>query len=153
MGKIISLNISTRKGVSKQPVEKLILKKDWGVLGDAHAGENLRQISLLPQEAINKQNNCPKIKKNIFEKLKPGDFAENITTVGLDFAKIKIGDKFKINKEIILEVTQIGKECHNYCEIFKKVGNCIMPKLGIFAKVLKDAEIKVEDKIEVLNYD
>ena len=134
-GKVFSINISKNKGVSKNPIKKAILIENMGIENDAHLGLK-RQVSLLSKELIEEQNN----------NLKPGDFAENITTIGIDLSKIQIADIIKINK-IILEVTQIGKTCHDKCNIYKKIGNCIMPKQGIFAKVLKGGLIKIGDRI------
>ncbi len=151
IGKVLSINISQEKGTVKKPVEKAKLIEQFGVEGDAHAGkDDLRQISLLAWESIEKMQACPKVKRSDF-KLKPGDFAENITTEGLILADLKIGDRIKIGQKVILEISKIGKECHTYCEIFKKLGTCIMPKEGIFGRVLKDGTINIKDKIEVMN--
>ena len=145
-GSIYSINISTEKGVPKQQVPHAYLREAYGIEGDIHArGE--RQVSLLSWEAINTQENCPKVRKKGI-KFKPGDFAENITTKGLNLIKLEIGDKINIAENITIEVCQIGKECHNYCEIYKKLGSCIMPKQGIFAKVIKGGEIKTGDPIQ-----
>ena len=150
MGCIFSINISDAKGVSKKPVNEAKLIEGIGIQGDAHSGTPLREVSLLSIESIKKQKECIKVKKPDFS-LSAGDFAENITTEGLDLSKLKIGLKLKIKKDIILEITKIGKECHRYCSIYYKIGNCIMPKEGIFAKVIKGGIIKKGDKIEVLN--
>jgi MOSC domain-containing protein YiiM len=150
-GKIISINISKKKGTVKEPIEKGELKEQFGLIGDIHAGgDELRQVSLLAIESIQEMQKCPKLDKEDFQ-LKPGDFAENFTTKGLDLTKIKIGNKFKIGDKIVLEVSKIGKECHSHCEIFKKIGSCIMPKEGIFARVLCGGMVLMEDKIEVYN--
>lgn len=144
-GRIFSLNISKTKGVAKKPVSEAILKEGLGVEDDVHAGlDKNRQVSMLSWESIQKKNFCLQ-KEN--EQLKPGDFAENITTTGINLSGVKIGDRFKIG-DIILEVSQIGKKCHIYCEIYKKIGDCIMPKEGIFASVLKGGKIKVGNIIE-----
>ena len=145
-GKIYSINTSKEKGVPKQQVPHAYLKENYGIEGDIHAGGE-RQVSLLSWEAINTQENCPKVKKKGI-KFKPGDFAENITTKGLDLTKLKIDDKISIADKIIIEVFQIGKKCHNYCEIYKKLGSCIMPKQGIFAKVIKGGKIIPGDSIQ-----
>ena len=145
-GKIFSINISTKKGIPKQPRKEAALKENFGILGDVHAGDVVKQVSLLSWEAVVKQNNCPKIKS---DKLKPGDFAENITTLGMDLARLKIGNRLIINDDVILEISQIGKECHAFCSIYKKTGSCIMPKQGIFARVVKGGIIKVGDEMEV----
>lgn len=146
-GRVISINISKEKGKSKKPVDKAILIENFGIQGDSHAAPGERQISLLGIESIRKfKNKCPKINKI---NIGPGDFAENITTEGIDLKNLKIGTKLKIG-ECIIEISKIGKECHNYCEIYKKVGDCIMPKEGVFAKVIKPGLINVNDKIEVM---
>lgn len=142
-GIVVSVNISQKKGVRKTNVEKARAIKNFGLEGDAHAGKWHRQISLLAKESIRKM-------EEFGLKLKPGDFAENITTEGLDLLSFPIGTRIKIGKAI-LEVTQKGKECHIGCEIRKMVGDCIMPKEGIFTRVLEEGEIKIGDKIEVLN--
>ncbi len=137
-GRILSINISDKKGTSKRDIDSVVLKENFGLLGDAHAREDSkRQVSLLDIESIRKLDKT----------LKPGGFAENITTENLDISKLKIGDRIKINKDVVLEISQIGKVCHTKCEIFYKLGDCIMPKQGIFAKVIKGGEVKKGDKI------
>ncbi|MCM8821931.1 MAG: molybdopterin-binding protein [Candidatus Omnitrophica bacterium] len=146
MGNVFSINISAKKGTAKFPVKEAIFKKDSGIEGDAHAGRDKnRQVSLLSWESIQKKNFC--LKKED-KKLKPGDFAENITTSGIDLSLIKIGDRFNIGN-VVLEVSQIGKKCHLYCEIYKKIGSCIMPGEGIFARVVKGGKAKTGDLIKV----
>lgn len=143
-GRIKAISISKSKGVKKTNVPDAELKIDHGIVGDAHAGDWHRQISLLGIESI----------KKMIEKgadVSPGDFAENITTEGIELAKLPIGTRLKIERDIEIEVTQIGKECHSHCEIFKQVGDCIMPREGIFAKVITAGKIKVGDRVEVLN--
>ncbi|MFQ5835316.1 MAG: MOSC domain-containing protein [bacterium] len=148
-GRVFSVNQSRAKGVLKLPVKEGYLKEGWGLLGDAHSGRWHRQVSFLPWESIKSQNACPKIKKSENERFKPGDFAENITTEGLDLAKLRVGDEIEIGEHIKLKVTQIGKKCHTWCAIYKKTGKCIMPKEGIFAEVLKGGKVKVGDKIRI----
>ena len=143
MAKIISINTSKEKGVAKKPVEKAVLKKDHGIVGDAHAGPGNRQISLLAKEDIDefaKNKLC----------LKHGDFAENITTQGIELPVLKLGTRLKLGTAIV-EVSKIGKECHADCEIMKKVGKCIMPTRGIFVIVIEEGEICQGDEIEVLD--
>ncbi len=149
-GKVFSINLSQKKGVGKKAVEEGYLKEGWGLLRDAHSGHWHRQVSLLSWERIREQKVCPKVKKSEERGFKPGDFAENITTEGLSLATLKIGDEIEIGESIRLKVTQIGKKCHNYCAIYKKVGKCIMPKEGIFTEVLKGGRIKVGDEIRIL---
>ena len=130
---IVSLNISEKKGTPKRPVERMLLVPNHGARGDAHAGPWHRQVSLLAKEAIDA----------IREKgadVSCGDFAENITTRGIDLASLPVGARLRIG-DALLEVTQIGKECHKGCAIMKQVGDCIMPRQGIFAKVLSGGEI------------
>lgn len=146
-GKVFSINCSTKKGISKIPVPEARLMEESGLEGDIHAGEGLRQVSLLAIESIRKQKECPKVKESgiVFN---PGVFAENITTEGIDLTSVKIGDRLKIGKDAVLEISQIGKECHRYCSIYYKTGDCIMPREGIFARVIKGGLIRTGDKIE-----
>lgn len=148
--KVVSINISKSKGVSKKPVKEATLKVNLGLEGDAHAGDGIRQVSLLAMESIKKQKECPKAKKADFS-LKPGDFAENITTSGIESSEYTLGDKFRIGPQVIIEISKIGKECHRYCSIYYKIGDCIMPKEGIFAKVIKGGIIRTSDEIEKYN--
>ena len=143
-GTIRAISISTKKGMKKTNVPEAEVKIDFGILGDAHAGDWHRQISLLAIESIDKM-------VAMGAKVSPGDFAENITTEGIDLPKLPIGSRLKIGDAVELEVTQIGKQCHSGCEIFKQVGDCIMPREGIFTKVISDGTIKTGDSIEVLN--
>ncbi len=147
MGEIFSVNISSDKGISKSPVKQAYAVKHFGAKGDAHYGFSHRQISLLSWEDIEEQNFHLKRKGFEISQLKPGDFAENITTKGVDLSSLKIGDKIRVGPEVILEVTQIGKKCHDACEIYKKIGSCIMPKRGIFAKVLKEGWFRKSELI------
>lgn len=130
-----SVNISEKKGVQKHPVEEIVCVEDYGIEGDAHAGKWHRQVSLLGGEAIDTM----RAKAGSLE-IKHGDFAENIVTRGIDWAAACVGGRISID-EVILEVTQIGKECHSGCVISQTVGECIMPKLGIFTKVIKGGKI------------
>lgn len=143
MARVIDINVSDRKGIPKVPVAQGECIIDFGIKGDAHGGNWHRQISLLSIESINK------MKALGIEDLSSGKFAENITTEGIELFTLPIGTRLKIN-EVILEVTQIGKECHQKCAIYKKIGDCIMPKEGIFAKVIVEGIIKPEDEIIVL---
>lgn len=148
-GRIFSINYSRTKGTPKIPVKKALLLERVGLENDAHAGSDLRQVSLLSIESIRKQKECAKIKKENLS-LDAGDFAENITTEGLNLADLKLGHRLKVGKQAILEISKIGKECHRYCAIYYRAGDCIMPKEGIFAKVLKGGEISTGDDIEVI---
>ncbi len=137
--KVISVNISKAKGTKKEPVEFAEVIENFGIKGDSHAGNWHRQVSLLAVESIEKARGWGL-------DVSSGDFAENITTEGINLLALPIGTKIKIS-DVVLEVTQIGKTCHDKCEIFKKVGKCIMPTEGIFTKVLKGGIIKKDDEI------
>lgn len=139
--KVLSVNISEEKGVIKKPVDQINITKK-GIERDAHAGDWHRQISLLSKESIDS------FEKVLGRKLEFGEFAENITTEGITLYTMKPGDKLNIG-EVELEVTQIGKKCHgDGCAIFSQVGKCVMPKEGIFAKVIKTGSVKVGDEIK-----
>ena len=139
-GTVVAISISSQKGVPKDNVEKAELKENFGIINDAHAGQNHRQVSLLAMESIDN------VRKKLPE-VKPGDFAENITTRGINLPELEIGTKLQIGNDVVLEVTQIGKECHDRCNIYELTGDCVMPKEGIFTKVLKGGEIFIGDKI------
>ena len=142
-GKVISINISEKKGVVKDPIDEGMFLENHGLEGDAHAGDWHRQISLLAIESFQKMIDAGA------EGLVPGIFAENITTEGIELFTLPVGTRFKIG-ETIQELTQIGKECHSGCEIARKVGKCVMPKEGIFTKVIKPGIIKAGDSIEII---
>jgi MOSC domain-containing protein YiiM len=145
-GKVVSVNISPEKGIRKVNVVQSCLLPEFGLKDDAHAGKWHRQVSLLAMESIGKM-------VRLGLKVGPGDFAENITTQGLDLLKLPVGTRFRIGENSLLEVTQIGKVCHTRCAIYYQAGDCVMPKEGIFAKVLEGGEIKVGDEIHVLGGD
>ncbi|WP_346868285.1 MULTISPECIES: MOSC domain-containing protein [unclassified Clostridium] len=145
MAKVISINISTEKGVIKIPIKRGFFKIDFGLEGDAHGGNWHRQVSLLGDESIDK------LRGKINKELVPGVFAENITTQGITLYELPIGTKLSIG-EVIMEVTQIGKECHKGCEIMKTTGECVMPREGIFAQVLEEGWIEPGDEISVIKY-
>ena len=136
--KILSLNISEKKGVQKKPVAEMELKPNHGIMGDAHAGDWHRQISLLAEEDIET------IKGKGID-IHFGDFAENITTEGVDLSSLAVGTRLFLG-DAEVEVTQIGKECHQHCAIFHTVGDCVMPRKGIFVKVLKGGKITCESE-------
>jgi MOSC domain-containing protein YiiM len=142
MGKVISINISEKTSVVKEPVEQALFISDYGIKGDGHAGTGHRQISLLGVESYNRLEE--KGRKFSF-----GSFAENITTEGFILNKLTVGTTFKIG-ETIQELTQIGKKCHTGCAISQLVGKCVMPKEGIFTKVLKEGIVKPGDSIEII---
>ena len=141
--KIIAVSVSDKKGERKHNVESISLKEDFGIAGDAHAGNWHRQVSLLAEESIKKMR-----LKGL--DVAPGDFAENITTQGIDLLKLGIGTRLKVGKDAILEISQIGKVCHTRCNIYYQAGDCVMPKEGIFARVLKGGMLKPGDTLEVL---
>jgi MOSC domain-containing protein YiiM len=143
MPKVVGINISKIKGVVKEPIKKGFFEENHGLEGDAHAGTWHRQVSFLAQESIDK------MKLLGAKDLSSGKFAENITTEGLILYDLPIGTKLKIG-ETIMEVTQIGKECHKGCAIRSQVGDCIMPREGIFAKVLQSGWILCGDEIEII---
>jgi len=141
-GKVLAVNISDEKGTKKTNVQKCALLKDFGLKGDAHAGPWHRQVSLLANESIEKM-------KILGLNVGYGDFAENITTEGVDLVHLPIGTTIQIGNSVILRVTQIGKECHERCAIYYQAGDCVMPKEGIFAEVLNEGEVKVGDEITI----
>lgn len=142
MGYIEAVCISRKKGIVKKPVSVSRFLEDWGIEGDAHAGNWHRQISILAGESIDK------MKEKILS-LSQGAFAENIITRGISLLDLNIGDELILNNEVILEITQIGKECHTSCSIKKLTGDCIMPSEGLFAKVVKGGIVKTGDSIRM----
>jgi len=142
VGKIVAVCKSLHKGERKKNVGTVQLVENFGVEGDAHGGPWHRQVSLLAQESIDKM-----IEKGL--KVGPGDFAENITTMGIELVNLPIGTRLK-TQEATLEVTQIGKKCHGKCAIYELAGDCIMPREGIFTKVIHGGKISVGDEIEVI---
>jgi len=139
MAQVLAVCISENKGERKKPVESVELRINHGIVGDAHAGEWHRQVSLLAQESIDKM-------VALGLDVSAGDFAENITTQGIDLVALPIGSRLQIG-ETLLEVTQIGKECHTRCAIFYQAGDCVMPKEGIFAKVISAGVIRSGDTV------
>ena len=142
-GKILAVCRSEKRGTVKSEIGEGLLIENFGLKDDAHAGKWHRQISLLGVESIDKMQS-----KGF--KIKYGDFAENLTIEGIVLHQLPLGTKLKVGENVLLEVTQIGKECHHGCEIRKKIGDCVMPREGIFARVLKGGKVKVGDDIEVL---
>jgi MOSC domain-containing protein YiiM len=140
MARVEAVCISENKGERKKPVESVELRENHGIVGDGHAGDWHRQVSLLAEESIDKM-------RKLGLDVNAGDFAENITTSGIDLVSLPIGSHLKIG-ETMLEVTQIGKECHTRCAIFYQAGDCVMPKEGIFAKVVTGGVIKPGDEVE-----
>lgn len=141
VGKIHKISVSDSKGDKKHNIDCAVLREDHGIVGDAHAGST-RQVSLLPFESFDK------VRSKLAD-IAPGDFAENLTTAGLDFGEVAVGMKMRIGHSICLEITQIGKECHHGCYIREAVGDCIMPREGIFARVISGGDIAVGDSIDL----
>jgi len=135
--KILSVNISSRRGQKKNPVPEIRLAEDHGILEDAHAGDPVRQVSLLAQEDVDTM-------LAVLPSLKPGDFAENITTRGIDLPSLPLGTILVIN-DTRLQITKIGKECHEGCAIREQTGDCVMPRRGVFARVLRGGTIRPGD--------
>jgi MOSC domain-containing protein YiiM len=142
MQTLISINLSETKGTRKKPVGRARIGPE-GLEGDAHSGPWHRMVSLLAEESIDKMRAAGL-------DVNAGDFAENLTTRGVDLLKLPVGTRFRIGSETLLEVTQHGKECHTRCAIYYQAGDCVMPKEGIFAKVIQPGEVSVGDEIEVV---
>ena len=145
--RIITVCKSKEKGTKKGAIVKGILKEDYGLVGDAHADCcTHRQVSLLAIESINK------MRSRGFD-VGPGDFAENLTCEGIDLVSLPVGARLSIGKEIVLEITQIGKDCHTQCAIYRQIGKCIMPKEGVFAKVICGGSVRANDEIRRIGKD
>ena len=143
MSKIIAVSRSEQKGTKKINVSEGVLKENYGLVGDAHADCcTHRQVSLLAIESIEKM-------RQLGFSITPGDFAENLTSEGIDLVSLPIGTRLSIGEEIVLEITQIGKECHTGCAIYRQIGKCIMPKEGVFAQVIRGGLVKAGDSIKV----
>jgi len=142
-GKVLSVNISEKKGEKKHNIACGLFLENHGLKDDGHAEPGIRQVSLLARESIEK------IRAKGLD-VQYGDFAENLTTEGIDLPSLPVGSKLKIGNKVIMEITQIGKVCHERCKIFYTVGDCVMPREGIFAKVLNGGEIKIDDSIELV---
>ena len=143
MARVIAVCKSKRKGTRKKDVKMAFLKENYGLIGDAHADcSTHRQVSLLAIESINKM-------QSLGFSVAPGDFAENLTCEGIELTSLPVGVLLSIGKDVILEITQIGKECHMGCAIYRQIGKCIMPREGVFAKVIKGGLVKSGDTISV----
>ena len=138
---MVSVNVSPGKGERKKPVERAVLKEEWGIEGDGHAGVWHRQVSLLAEESIAKM-----LAKGL--DVGPGDFAENITTRGIELPVLPLGTRLELGTALV-EVTQIGKVCHDHCAIYYQAGDCVMPKEGIFVRVLRGGEVAPGDTVRV----
>ena len=143
MASVVAVCKSKKKGTKKEAVAEGLFKEEYGLIGDAHADcQTNRQVSLLATESIDKM-------RSRGLNLSPGDFAENITTEGVDLLRLPVGTRILVSDEVILEVTQIGKECHTACAIRRQVGQCIMPKEGVFARVVRGGLVKPGDKVKI----
>ena len=138
--RIHAISVSETKGVRKVNVTTAVLRPDHGIENDAHAGEWHRQVSLLAKESIDKM-----VRRGL--EVGPGDFAENITTEGIDLTELPLGGRLRLGNDVLVEVTQIGKECHDRCAIYYEAGDCVMPREGIFVKVLTGGTISFGDPI------
>ena len=143
-GRIVAISVSEARGTKKRNVSHATLQVEHGIVGDAHAGPGKRQVSLLGLESVRKMQG-----QGI--EVNPGDFAENITTEGVEVFSLPLGARLRIGGTAVGEVTQIGKTCHERCEIFQVVGDCVMPREGIFLRILEPGEIRPGDAIEVLS--
>ena len=141
-GTVVAVCISDRKGERKRSVLAVDLRENFGIVGDAHAGEGHRQVSLLAEESIDAMR-----RKGL--SLSAGDFAENITTRGIDLPPLPVGARLAVG-DVLLEVTQIGKECHTRCAIYHQAGDCVMPREGIFARVIKGGRVVPGDAVSVV---
>ncbi len=141
-GRLVAVSVSDRKGVVKHNVDQARLLVEHGLEGDAHAEGGIRQVSLLAQESIDKMVAAG-------AKVKAGDFAENLTVQGLEVMCLPVGTRLKVGSEVEMEITQIGKTCHKGCAIRELVGDCVMPREGVFARVLKEGVVKPGDMVEV----
>ncbi len=142
MAEIVSINVSKTKGVRKTPVDAVEIGPE-GLAGDAHAGDWHRMVSLLALESVDKMRAAGL-------DVNPGDFAENLTTRGLDLLALPLGTRLRVGDEVVLELTQHGKECHTRCAIYYQAGDCVMPREGVFAKVIRTGTVRVGDPVEVL---
>lgn len=142
MGKIMAVCISEKRGTQKKNIEKVRLIENFGLEGDAHGGNWHRQVSLLSYEKV-----LAFEEKGI--SVEDGAFGENLLVEGFDFKTLPVGTRFRCG-DALLEMTQIGKECHSHCEIYQAVGDCIMPREGVFARVLHDGEIQIGDELEIV---
>ena len=143
MAQVVSVNISEKRGTVKREVPEIRLKLRHGIVGDAHAGDWHRQISLLAEESVDKM-------RSLLPDLPPGAFAENVNTRGIELKTLPIGTRLRLGEEAVVEVTQIGKQCHSDCEIKKLTGTCVMPTEGIFAVVVTEGTVRKGDEIKII---
>ena len=141
---VVAVCVSAERGVAKRPVHAARVVRDHGIEGDGHAGPWHRQVSLLSIESVRKMQAAG-------AKVSPGDFGENLTVEGLNLPSLPVGTRLKVGDEVLLEVTQIGKECHDRCAIYRQVGDCVMPREGIFARVLAGGVVRPGAPIAVVS--
>jgi MOSC domain-containing protein YiiM len=141
-GRLLAVSVSERTGTRKKPVVVGVLREEYGLVGDAHAGTG-RQVSLLANESVDT------MRAEGLE-LRPGDFGENLTVCGIEVHRLPIGARLRVGSAVVLEVTEIGKECHEECEIKAQTGRCVMPTEGVFARVVVGGEVRAEDEVEVV---
>jgi MOSC domain-containing protein YiiM len=143
MAKVVAVCLSKKKGQRKKAIKEGILKEEYGLVGDAHADSGWhRQVSMLALSSVKKM-------RALGVDVGPGDFAENLTIEGMELFTLPIGTRFSVGQDIILEMTQIGKECHDHCAIYKQVGTCIMPTEGIFTRVIKGGVVRAGDELKL----
>ncbi len=142
MGTVIAVCVSGRKGEKKRDAGRALLRPGHGIEGDAHAGDWHRQVSLLADESVDTM-------RGRGVELGPGDFGENLTVRGIDLKALAIGQRLTVGAAVVLEITQIGKECHDGCAIKRQVGDCVMPREGVFARVIAGGEVRAGDAISV----
>jgi MOSC domain-containing protein YiiM len=142
-GTVVAVCTSEKKGMRKKPQDHVVLRTEWGIEGDAHAEHWHRQVSLLAEESIGKM-----VEKGLH--VGPGSFAENLTTRGMDLLALPLGSRIAIGEQVVLEITQHGKICHDRCAIYKLAGDCVMPREGIFARVVSGGPVHTGDPIRVV---
>jgi MOSC domain-containing protein YiiM len=143
-GKVVAVCRSEKTGTKKEPCGEGVFLEDYGLEKDAHAARGIaRQVSLLAEGSIDKM-------RSLGLELKPGDFAENLTVRGMELFTLPVGTRLKVGEEVVLEISQIGKACHKGCAIFQAVGACVMPKEGVFARVIRNGKIRTGDDIEII---
>ncbi len=142
-GEIVAVCLSEKMHVQKEEVEEVTLVENLGIQGDAHAGFGHRQVSLLAEESIQK------MREKGLQDLRPGAFGENLVTRGFQLTSLRVGDRLRVGDQVLLEVTQLGKECVDRCAIYYAAGDCIMPREGVFTRVVRGGKVRAGDKISL----